>query len=110
MSCSLYTKFSVSVDKISGSGCHSRDLLDGRREIAFFPGPSSELVSLHSNVESAKETIAKLRALEADYGAHIALAHDASWLTAGTDQVLMSLLDTRMKAAATEKIPHDEIP
>ncbi|USP76879.1 uncharacterized protein yc1106_04153 [Curvularia clavata] len=90
--------------------CHSRDLLDGRREIACFPGPSSELMSLHSDIESAKDTIAKLRALETDHGAHIALAHDTSWLTEGTDQVLMSLLDARTKAAAKERIVHDEIP
>jgi hypothetical protein len=48
--------------------------------------------------------------LEIDYGAHIALAHDASWLKKGTDKVLMSLLDDTMRVAAKEKIPYDEIP
>lgn len=85
-------------------------MLEGRRDIAEFPGPDSKSMSLHNDVESAKTTIAKLRALETDYGAHIALAHDATWLKQGTDQVLMSLLDAKMKTAAKERILHDEIP
>jgi hypothetical protein len=87
-----------------------RELLEGRREIAQFPGPGAEPMSLHNDIASAKETMAKLRALETEYGAHIALAHDASWLKEGSDPVLMSLLDERMKRAAKEKIVHDEIP
>jgi hypothetical protein len=67
-------------------------------------------MSLHTDLTAAKDTIAKIQMLEADYGAHIALAHDASWLKKGTDKVLMSLLDDRMKRAAKEKIPYDEVP
>jgi hypothetical protein len=67
-------------------------------------------MSLHTDLTAAKDTIAKIRMLEAAYGAHIALAHDASWLKKGTDKVLMSLLDGRMKKAAKEKIPYDEVP
>ncbi|KAG9381999.1 hypothetical protein PtrSN002B_007404 [Pyrenophora tritici-repentis] len=59
---------------------------------------------------TAKETMAKIRRLEKDVGVHTALAHDALWMKNGTDQVLMSLLDDKMKAAAKEKIPYDEIP
>ena len=67
-------------------------------------------MSLHTNLAAAKETIAKIRILEANYGAHIALAHDASWLKKGTDEVLMSLLDDKMTRAAREKIPYNEVP
>lgn len=67
-------------------------------------------MTLHTDITSARDTMAKLRALETDYGAHIALAHDASWMKQGTDRVLMSLLDEGMKLAAKEKIAHDEIP
>ncbi|PWO23572.1 hypothetical protein PtrARCrB10_07884 [Pyrenophora tritici-repentis] len=54
--------------------------------------------------------MAKIRRLEKDVGVHTALAHDALWMKNGTDQVLMSLLDDKMKAAAKEKISYDEIP
>jgi hypothetical protein len=66
-------------------------------------------MSLHTDLTAAKDTIAKIRMLEADYRAHIALAHDASWIKKGTDNVLMSLLDDKMRLAAKEKIPYDEI-
>ncbi|KAL7771223.1 hypothetical protein CFE70_001166 [Pyrenophora teres f. teres 0-1] len=91
-------------------GSDSRDLLDGKQEVAEFPGPGTESISLHTDIATAKETMAKIRALEIDCGAHTALAHDALWMKSGTDQVLMSLLDDKMKTAAKEKIPHDEIP
>lgn len=87
-----------------------RDLLDGRYEIADFPGPNNETMSLHADLKAAKQTMEKIRILENDYRFHTALAHDASWLKQGTDRVLMSLLDDEMKAAARERIPHDEIP
>jgi outer membrane PBP1 activator LpoA protein len=67
-------------------------------------------MSLHTDLAAAKDTIVKIRTLEADYGARIALAHDASWMKKGTDSVLKSLLDDKMRLAAKEKIPYDEIP
>ena len=67
-------------------------------------------MSLHADIAATKGTMAKIRALETDCGAHTALAHDASWLREGTDRVLMSLLDGRMKAAAKEQLPYDGIP
>jgi hypothetical protein len=67
-------------------------------------------MSLHADLATAKDTIANIRRLETEYSAHIALAHDASWLKKGTDEVLMSLLDDKMRVAAKEKIPYDEIP
>jgi hypothetical protein len=88
----------------------TRDLLDRKQEIAEFQGPGAVKISLHTHLDAAKATIAKIRMLEGDYKAHVALAHDASWLRQGTDRVLMSLLDDKMKVAAKEKIPYDEIP
>jgi hypothetical protein len=67
-------------------------------------------MSLHTDLASAEDTIAKIRLLETNFGVHTALAHDASWLKKGQDQVLMSLLDDELRVAAKEKIPHDEIP
>jgi len=85
-------------------------LLDGKYEIAEYPGLSTETASLHTDIASAKATMAKIRTLELECGAHTALAHDASWLKKGTDQVLMSLLDDKMKTAAKERILYDQIP
>jgi hypothetical protein len=84
--------------------------LDGTRAIAEFPGPGAVSMSLHTDLAAAKETIAKIGLLETKFGGHTALAHDATWLKKGTDQVLMSLLDDEMRVAAKEKIPYDEIP
>jgi hypothetical protein len=67
-------------------------------------------MSLHADIAAARSTITKMRTLERDFGTHTALAHDASWLKKGTDTVLVSLLDEKLKVAAKEKIPHDEIP
>ncbi|KAF1842780.1 Metallo-hydrolase/oxidoreductase [Cucurbitaria berberidis CBS 394.84] len=87
--------------------CHSRELLDGKKEIAQF----GENMSLHTDLNAAKDTIAKIRTLERGCGLHVALAHDASWLKQGSDSVLMSLLDDYMKAAVKEgRIARDEIP
>ena len=52
----------------------------------------------------------KLRTLERDYGAHVALAHDSSWMLAKTDTVLMALLDGDMLDFALNKLPKGEYP
>lgn len=67
-------------------------------------------MSLHTDLIAAHDTIAKIRVLEQDFDFHTALAHDASWLKEGTDEVLMSLLDAEMLVAAKDKIPHNEAP
>lgn len=67
-------------------------------------------MSLHSDIAAAKSTIKKIQTLEKDFNFHVALAHDASWMKKGTNEVLMSLLDDHMKLAAKERIPNDEIP
>jgi hypothetical protein len=42
--------------------------------------------------------------MEKEYRVHIALAHDAEWMKAGTNQVLMGLLDDELREAAKTKI------
>lgn len=87
----------------------NRELLDGKQEIAEFPGPDADMVSLHTDLEAAHNTITKIRVLEKEFRVHTALAHDASWLKEGTNRVLMSLLDDDLKAAAKDRIPHDYV-
>lgn len=88
-----------------------RGILDGTHEIAqFCVPPNSALVSLHADLDAAKDTISKLRILEKDFGFHVALAHDAEWMKNGSDQVLMGLLDATMQVAARERISREEIP
>ncbi|KAL1603693.1 hypothetical protein SLS60_005282 [Paraconiothyrium brasiliense] len=98
--------------------CHSSDnisdknraILDGTHEIAQFCLPHREgKMSLHADIETAKDTISKIRVLEKEHSFHVALAHDAEWLKEGSDQVLMSLLDTHMQLAAKERIPKEEV-
>ncbi|KAF1975706.1 Metallo-hydrolase/oxidoreductase [Bimuria novae-zelandiae CBS 107.79] len=90
--------------------CHSRGILDGTHEIAQFCLPHRKgTVSLHADLDAAKDTISKIRTLEKDFGFHVALAHDAEWLKHGSDPVLMSLLDTQMQLAARERIPKEEV-
>lgn len=88
----------------------SRELLDGKYQISQFCVPGIGKMSLHTDIAAAKSTIAKIQILEKEHGFHVALAHDAGWIKEGTDEVLMSLLDTHMKKAAKERIPKDEIP
>lgn len=56
--------------------------------------PDGTKWSLHQDICAAKETIARIRQMEQDYGVHIALAHDASWMLHEEENpVLFSLLD-----------------
>jgi hypothetical protein len=87
-----------------------RELLEGKYEIAEFCVPGLGKSSLHSDIPAAKGTMEKIRILEKNFGFHVALAHDASWMKTREDHVLMSLLDADMKRAAKEKIPFDETP
>lgn len=88
----------------------NRELLEGRYKIAHFCGPGGEKASLHADLPAARDTIARIRILDRNPDVHVALAHDASWMKEGKDQVLMSLLDADMRKAARERIPNDEIP
>jgi hypothetical protein len=88
----------------------ARGILDGTHEIAQFCVPHRKgTMSLHADIEAAKDTISKIRVLEDEYNFHVALAHDAQWLKAGSDKVLMSLLDAHMLLSAKERIPKEEV-
>ncbi|KAF2682349.1 Metallo-hydrolase/oxidoreductase [Lentithecium fluviatile CBS 122367] len=89
--------------------CHSRELLDGKHEISQFCVPGIGNMSLHADIDAAKDTISKIRVLEHEHGFHVALAHDAAWMKAAKDKVLMSLLDESMLYAARKRIPKDKI-
>lgn len=45
-----------------------------------------------------------MRLMERQLGAHIAFAHDTSWIKAGTDKVLMALLSKEIKETAQTQI------
>jgi hypothetical protein len=65
-------------------------------------------MSLHADIPAAKETIKRMKKLENDYGVHIALAHDASWMKEGKDQVLMSLLTGEIEEFVKGRLHKDE--
>lgn len=68
-------------------------------------------MSLHTDIHAAKDTISRIQILEKEHSVHVALAHDASWMKHGTDDVLMSLLDNDLTAAVKNgRIARDEIP
>ncbi|RDW72699.1 MBL fold metallo-hydrolase [Aspergillus mulundensis] len=77
--------------------CHSRGLLEGSKEIATFDVPGGGVGCLHVDVEAARDTLGRIRVLRREYGVHVALAHDASWMEREEDHVLMSLLDEVFK-------------
>jgi hypothetical protein len=49
------------------------------------------------DITAAKDTMARIRVLEKEMGVHLAFAHDISWVEAGTDDVLLSLLDDDLR-------------
>ncbi|GAQ45197.1 hypothetical protein AtubIFM55763_006660 [Aspergillus tubingensis] len=73
--------------------CHSRALLDGVKDFARFPLPGGTHFCLHTDLDAARDTVARVRYLETHRGVHIALAHDTSFIEDGQDTVLLSLLD-----------------
>ena len=88
----------------------NRGILDGTHEIAQFCVPHRKgTMSLHADIDAARDSISKIRVLEKEFGIHVALAHDAEWLKQGTDQVLMGLLDAEMQLAAKERLPKEEV-
>lgn len=66
-------------------------------------------MTLHADLAAAKDTISRLKTLEEDFGVQTVLAHDASWIVEGEDDVLLSLLDEHMSQARA-RIVRGEIP
>jgi hypothetical protein len=82
--------------------------LDGTKSFGTFDLPNGNTISLHTDVDAAHNTLARLRIVEKELGMHIALAHDASWMEEGTDEVLMSLLDERFREDMTGALKRGE--
>lgn len=66
--------------------------------------------SAHHDLQTAKQTISKLRQMENEYSIYVALAHDEVWMAQGTDSVLMGLLDEDMRLFVTERLLHGGDP
>jgi hypothetical protein len=68
-------------------------------------------MSLHADLDAAKNTISKVRMLENKYNVRTILAHDISWMGDNIDEVLMSLLDEHLKLSTTRtRIMQGDIP
>ncbi|KAI9053698.1 hypothetical protein LZ554_002651 [Drepanopeziza brunnea f. sp. 'monogermtubi'] len=85
--------------------CHSRRLLDGLEDFGSWHLPDGCRASLQADEDAARDTIRRIRIIEADLHCHVALAHDEEWMVRGTDPTLMALVDDEMRAAARELIP-----
>jgi hypothetical protein len=66
-------------------------------------------MSLQADIGSAKDTMARIRIMESQLEAHIALAHDTEWVTEGKDSVSLDMLDEEMKHTAKTKILSGEV-
>ncbi|KAJ9495733.1 hypothetical protein H2202_008776 [Exophiala xenobiotica] len=96
---------------IMGSDCcHSKQLLDGTADFKTWVNACGHTESLHEDLDAARETVKRIKSLEADYGAHVALAHDSTWMLAGKDDVLMSLLDDDLRDFANTRLPVGGFP
>ncbi|KAK6376291.1 hypothetical protein LTS17_006886 [Exophiala oligosperma] len=98
---------------VLGSDCaHTKPLLDGKYDIAEMTRPDGSKWSLHEDVCAAKDTIAKIRSMEVEYGCRVALAHDASWMLQNNekdrDPVLFGLLGDDFDEHVRGRVARDE--
>ncbi|KAH7075529.1 beta-lactamase-like protein [Paraphoma chrysanthemicola] len=84
--------------------CHSRRIMDGLSDFAQVKMPDGTIHCLQDDLVAARETVACLRVMERKYRVHIALAHDTEWMQAGSDQVLMGLMDGKLQDEAKKRI------
>ncbi|KAJ5242767.1 uncharacterized protein N7469_001094 [Penicillium citrinum] len=89
--------------------CHSRSLLDGTHDFAEFLLPDGSRGCLHMDLPAAKATVARVKAMESDFGFHIALAHDASWMISDSNPVLASLIEPEFLRNAQRMCPKNAI-
>jgi len=69
-------------------------LIDGTYDIAVTVLADGTKRCIHQDIPATIETINNIREMERSHGFHIALAHDATWMTAETkDEALFSMLD-----------------
>lgn len=84
--------------------------MDGTADFKTWVNACGSTESLHEDLEAARGTAKRLKSLEVDYGAHIALAHDSLWMLAGKDKVLMLLLDDNLRDFAKTRLPVGGFP
>lgn len=87
----------------------SRSIFDGLEDFAVWKLPDGSSACLQADLPAAKDTLRRIKTMEADFGFHIAFAHDTQWMQSGLDQTLMSMLDEDMKLATKERIPRQEV-
>ncbi|VUC37335.1 unnamed protein product [Clonostachys rosea] len=80
-------------------------LLRGEKEMATYIAEDGKVAAwLHKDIPAANKTIDKIRTAEAQFGVHVALAHDATWMIDQSDPVLMSLLSDSKKGKWLERV------
>jgi hypothetical protein len=62
------------------------------------------------NLDASQDTIERIREARSEYGMHIALAHDESWMIEQSDSVLMSLLSDDKKGEWLERLKKNDQP
>jgi hypothetical protein len=73
--------------------------------MATYIGEDGEVKAyLQQDIPAAHKAIDNIRKLQADYGVHVALAHDATWMIEQTNSVLMSLLDDNKKGVWLDRV------
>ncbi|KAH7000691.1 beta-lactamase-like protein [Ilyonectria destructans] len=91
--------------------CHSQALLNGEAEMACFTKANGVTAAyLHMDVAAARDTIERIKKARSDYGMHVALAHDDSWLIDQSDKVLMTLLSEHKKGEWLERVKQNVRP
>jgi len=61
------------------------------------------------DLPAAKSTVTRVKAIESDFGFHIALAHDVSWMISGSNPVLASLIEPEFLRNAQRMCPKNAI-
>ena len=63
---------------LAGDACHDRRIMRKELEIGSWKDAEGQICCIHSDVEKAKETIARIQRLEEE-GVEIVFAHDVEW-------------------------------
>lgn len=63
---------------------------------------------LQDDVAAAHDTLKRIREMETNYGFHVLLAHDSTWLLDDRDPVLFGLVDQDMLESAKTAVARGE--
>lgn len=89
------------------SDLNQRELYLGERDFAVFE-INGQAMCLQDDKVSAKQTLQRMREMEKQYGAHVVLAHDSTWLQDGRNPLLLSLMHEKTRRLAEAAIPRGE--